>query len=157
MSNYHEAKLQYVERTFPLLERRMRETARQEFANDQKEMLEKLNEELRTTKNELSQLQLSRGENAEEKRKIRKRKSELEQGLQETEEFRKNLLNVTVEQTQVFEQVLKLNIEQKGELIRLKTNVTSSKQLLSTILKSRNPVSFEKNLHSLISFYLVFD
>lgn len=137
---YHEVKLQYVEKTFPLLERRMRETAREEFFNDQKEMLEKLNQELETTKKELSNLQSDQAKTAEEKREFRKRRSELEQGIQETEEFRKNLLSCTMEQTQAFNQALKLTVEEQAEMIRLKSNVSSLKQILTTILKQKNPV-----------------
>lgn len=148
--SYHEVKLQYVEKTFPLLERRMRETARQEFANDQTEMLEKLNEELETTKKELSNMQSVQAKTTKQAREFRKRKSELEQGIQETEEFRKNLLNITVEQTQAFNQVLKLTVEEKADLIRLKTNVSSLKQILTTILKQRNSVSFYNFLDYLI-------
>lgn len=131
-SSYYQARLQYVEKTFPVHEKELREASRKEFDKDQREMLAKLNEELAQTKEQLEVWRSARGEDAKKNREL------LEQGIQDTEAFSSNLIQATKTQQKIFEQEVVLNSADKDKLVCLKGKIESTKLFIAAFFDKKS-------------------
>ncbi|KAI1718119.1 kinesin motor domain-containing protein [Ditylenchus destructor] len=155
LSTYHQAKLEYVEKTYPLVEQKMREKAREEFEEDQNEMVKQLNRELESTKDELQRTQtlLGKTKSSSEKEKLKKRCSQLQDNLDETEQFRTNMLNKTMDQVTILEHPTELNKEQRVNLMQVHSNASAIKQMLDNIFKLNTVRCDEKHGCGSSKFY----
>ncbi|KAI1728536.1 kinesin motor domain-containing protein [Ditylenchus destructor] len=67
--------------------------------------------------------------------KLEKRYSQLQDDLDETEQFRTNMLNKTMDQVTILERPTELNKEQRVNLMQVHSNASAIKQMLDNIFK----------------------
>uniref|UniRef100_A0A915ECR4 Kinesin motor domain-containing protein n=1 Tax=Ditylenchus dipsaci TaxID=166011 RepID=A0A915ECR4_9BILA len=143
--SYERVKLEFVEGTFPIVERKLIEQARLEFEVDKREMMRKVNQELNVARRELEDLKqanlkkttrnvsmVTETVEAQEEEDLNKMCSEMEESIRETEEVKEKLEKIvdSSNQTNLFSTFDNLSCEEKEELMRLKACISTANNIL---------------------------